>query len=128
MCRTEASFISSPGSRVKVSYFSSFLTNACKENGSLYFITPGIFFCCSQIKMFEQSPQLWDALPPNEKAWGDSSSTMINWKINTFTVNQHMLEWTFKKYVRSRSQSEISIKWTPLVHDKSVCFMEMSAL
>ena len=27
-----------------------------------------------------------------------------------------------------RSHSGISIKWTPLLHDKSVCFMEMSAL
>ena len=93
--RIRENFISLPGSIGKsLIYFSSFLVNACSENGSLYFITLSIFFCCSQkkSKCLSQSFWLWETFPSNEKAWGISSLFMIYRSISIFTVYQHMLE------------------------------------
>ena len=42
---------------LRLQHFSSFLNNACEKNGSLYFITLGIFFCCSQIKIKVLEPK-----------------------------------------------------------------------
>ena len=71
--KTGVNFVSSPGSKVKVSFI-TLLFWPILVIKMLYFITFRILFRCSltKLKCLSQFFQLWDILPANEKAWGGS--------------------------------------------------------
>ena len=70
---------------------------------------------CSPLFLFEHSP-----LPPAVLA--GTHPLPLN-----FFYLWYLDKRNYNEYYYLLSHSEISVKWTPLVHDKSVRFMEMSA-
>ena len=88
-------FISSPGSKVKVSYIFHLFWPMHVRKMEVFTLSPLVSFSVAakwKSKCLSQSFQLWDTLLSNEKAWGGYSLSMTYWKLNIFTVNQNMLK------------------------------------